>query len=563
DPWRSYATAGFRVHIDIRVINDLSPRGIDLFGTFDAQDTRFNSPATSSTVVGMIAPSPLVAAKRAAVIADEHDKLSIRPVAMPAAPVVAKNMSFHGEEVTVALSPDADVRAVEMVHGREAHPLAVQDGSIFTGTLPRLPEKYRAGGERLWSLRARTTEGRTEDVYYDSVDYLLPDTGRARPEPDIDGKVKISHRAIRVSVTGASSDRDRLMLTGRIDPPQRLNVVLKSSEQTIAPTESTVHADGGFTAVYDLTTNGAEGGTVAALAGVYHVRYGISETDAEGWARVAGKLAIRPVDCFTEWNTLRVEGRESGTVAVTASPPWSRQERTKYGRFTLRNRNWGPLRSGFFLESDNGKSANNNLRAYSEAFVEKKKTTRLHWSIRDRRVDVPCGGIPVVEGTEAWHKAMATSRVWVNNNNFPYYIRKRDGQFYFQTWHGTPIKKLLWDVPARKVPLSYRRLMEKQVPQWDVLLAQSEAAASRLRTGLGYSGPVEVMEYPRNARLIDRLTNWEDTRTRLGVERDEPIVLYVPTWRTDHRSTPDLDWKHYLDIEEFANSIDARLLIRA
>src|SRR5699024_3719305 len=190
--------------------------------------------------------------KRVTVIADEQDRLSIRPVTIPAAPVVAKNVSFHGETVTVTLSPDADVRAVEMVYGREAHPLAVQDGSIFTGRLPALPEKYNAGGERVWSLRARSTEGRTEDIYYDSVDYLLPHTGRARPEPDIDGKVKISHRAIRVSITGASSDRDRLMLTGRIDPPQRLSVVLRSSGQTIAPTDSTVHADGGFTTVYDL-----------------------------------------------------------------------------------------------------------------------------------------------------------------------------------------------------------------------------------------------------------------------------------------------------------------------
>src|SRR5699024_9862588 len=118
--------------------------------------------------------------------------------------------------------------------------------------------------------------------------------------------VKISHRAIRVSITGASSDRDRLMLTGRIDPPQRLSVVLRSSGQTIAPTDSTVHADGGFTTVYDLTTTGPEGGTVAALAGGYHVCYGATPETHNSWARVAGRLAIRPVDVFTKWNTLRL-----------------------------------------------------------------------------------------------------------------------------------------------------------------------------------------------------------------------------------------------------------------
>src|SRR5699024_3191621 len=144
-----------------------------------------------------------------------------------------------------------------------------------------------------------------------------------------------------------------------------------------------------------------------------------------------------------------------------------------------------------------------------------------------------------------------------------YYVRKRSGQYYLQTWHGTPIKKLLWDIPSHKVPLSYRRLMKKQVPQWDLLLAQSEEAANRLRIGLGYSGRVEVMEYPRNVRLTDRLTNSAGTHIRLGIERDEAIVLYVPTWREEHRNTSRLEWKELLNVEEFADVIDARVLIRA
>src|SRR5699024_11342887 len=105
-------------------------------------------------------------------------------------------------------------------------------------------------------------------------------------------------------------------------------------------------------------------------------------------------------------------------------------------------------------------------RAIFEAIRGERDDIPLYWSVRDRRVDVPYGGIPVVEGTVAWHKAMATSRVWVNNNNFPYYVRKREGQFYLQTWHGTPIKKLLLDISRRKVPLSYRRIMHNEVPQW-------------------------------------------------------------------------------------------------
>ena len=419
DPWRSYADGGFRVRINIRAVDNVSPRGIDLLGSFDGRDVRVDAPATSSTVVGMIAPSPVVDGRRVTVIADEHDELSIRPVALPSAPVVAKNVLVHRGRITVTLAPDVDVRTLELVHRDEVHQLAVKNRSIVHGVLPSLPDRYIAGGERIWALRAQTTDGRTTDVYYDSVDYLLPDIESARPEPDIDGKVKIAQRAIRVSVTGASSDRDRLMLTGSIDPPQKLSVVLKSSEQTISPAETTMHADGGFTTVYDLTTTGPEGGTVAALSGGYHVRFGPSAESSESWARVSGKLAIRPVDVFTEWNTLRLEGRVSGSVAITASPPWSAQERSRYGRFALRDREWGPLTRGIVFESYNGKSVNDNPRAIFDSIRESTHDIPLYWSVRDRRTDVPRGGIPIVEGTAEWHKALSTSRVWINNNNFP------------------------------------------------------------------------------------------------------------------------------------------------
>ena len=218
DPWRSYTAGGFRVRIDIREIDDVSPRGIGLFGVFDARDIRLNAPATSSTVVGMIAPSPMVDGRRVTVIADEHDELSIRPVAIPAVPVVAKNVSVHGGRITVTLSSDADVRAIELVHHHQTHQLAVQNRSIFDGTLPTLPDDtwpVESGYGR--SERRRSMDKRQMSTTIPS-DYLLPDTGSARPEPDIDGKVKIAQRAIRVSVTGAGSDRDRLDAYGQNRP---------------------------------------------------------------------------------------------------------------------------------------------------------------------------------------------------------------------------------------------------------------------------------------------------------------------------------------------------------
>lgn len=563
DPWRSYKTGGFRVRVNLSGVNDLSPRGIDISGHLMTHGLHLQTAATSTAVIGLIAPSPVIDGERVTVVANEHDQLSIRPVMMPPEPILAKNVTSRGEDITVTLTGDVEVERIDLQCSGHIIVMTAQGRSIFNASLPKLPERYATAGERVWSLSATTAHGRTAPVYYHSFDYLLPDTGRVRPAPHTEGAVKLSQRYRRVSITGASSDRDRLMLTGRIDPPEKLSVVLRSSNQTIVPVETSLHADGGFTAVYDLTAVGPEGGAVASMSGGYHVRYGTSPETAESWARVAGKLAIRPVDCFTEWNTFRAEGRSTGAVAITASPPWTSQERTKYGRFALRNRDWGPLTNGIVFESYNGKTTNDNPRALFDLIRAERDDIPLYWSIRDRRVDVPSGGIPVVEGTAEWHKALATSRVWINNNNFPYYVRKRLGQFYLQTWHGTPIKKLLWDIPRRKMPLTYRRLMRTEVPQWDMLLAQSEVAAKNLRSGLGFEGQIEIIEYPRNERLIATANNPKPVRERLGLSEDDALVLYVPTWREAHRSGKFLDWTEIIEPHRLSEATDSTILVRA
>lgn len=563
DPWRTYEAGGFTVSVDVSGLGDISPRGIDLIGSFEVEGKHLQAPAVSTAVVGMIAPSPIRDSGRLTVVADDRSELSISPVPMPADPVVVKNVDFRGRDVTVTLDASANVRGLALHTAGSKVELESIAPSIYSTTLPVLPERFRSYGERHWKLSAKTTEGNDVDAYHASVDYLLPGTSSVRLAANSAGKVRLAQRFRRVTVTGATNDRDRLLIIGRVDPPEKLKVVLKSSEQTIEPAESAFHADGSFTAVYDLTTTGAEGGKVAALAGGYHVKYGQTSDKVAGWAKAGGKLAIRPVDCFTEWNTLRIEGKSSGAVSVMASLPWASSERSKYGRFQLRDKNWGPLTHGIVFESYNGKSANDNPRAIFDAIRQTRPDIPLYWSVRDRRVDVPKGGIPVVEGTAAWHRALATSRIWINNNNFPYYIRKRLGQFYLQTWHGTPIKKLLYDMPRRKAPLTYRRLMANEVPQWDLLLAQNKQAAEDLITGLGYEGPTEISEYPRNLRLLDVIQEPKMVEQRLGELSSKRVILFAPTWRNKNRNGGELDWNALLDLESLAEATNSTVLVRA
>src|SRR5699024_7699421 len=110
--------------------------------------------------------------------------------------------------------------------------LEANSPSIFSATLPELPERFPTHGERQWKLLAKTTERDDVDVYHASADYLLPGTSSVRLAANSGGKVRLAQRFRRVAVTGATNDGDLLLIIGRIDAPEKLKVVLKSSEQT-------------------------------------------------------------------------------------------------------------------------------------------------------------------------------------------------------------------------------------------------------------------------------------------------------------------------------------------
>ena len=240
------------------------------------------------------------------------------------------------------------------------------------------------------------------------------------------------------------------------------------------------------------------------------------------------------VDCVRPARRARIITRRDGTVAVAVIPPLTPHERSRRGHRLLIEREANALRAGVFLESFGGRSGGDNPAAICEDLAAHGVTAPLWWSVVDGTVPVPSGARPVVVGSQEWVEALRTSRVIVTNDHLPSWFSKREGQHLLQTWHGTPIKKLLHDAP-RAVTLRYRRLMTRQVPQWDLLLAQNPEAGRRLQQALGYHGQVRVGEYPRNVRMIGGSQVRRRVRHELGIGQEQPVILYAPTWRESLR----------------------------
>ena len=227
----------------------------------------------------------------------------------------------------------------------------------------------------------------------------------------------------------------------------------------------------------------------------------------------------------------RIITRRDGSVAVAVIPPLTPRERSRRGRRFLVEREAEALRPAVFMESFGGRSGGDNPAAICEDLAAHDVRAPLWWSVVDGTVPVPSGAVPVVVGSQEWVEALRTSRVIVTNDHLPDWFSKREGQHLLQTWHGTPIKKLLHDAAPGSVSLCYQRLMARQVRQWDLLLAQNREAEQRLRRALGYSGQVRVGEYPRNVKLLGGIEVGRRVRSDLGIGEEQRVILYAPTWR--------------------------------
>ena len=227
----------------------------------------------------------------------------------------------------------------------------------------------------------------------------------------------------------------------------------------------------------------------------------------------------------------RIITRRDGSVAVAVIPPLTPRERSRRGRRFLVEREAEALRPAVFMESFGGRSGGDNPAAICEDLAAHDVRAPLWWSVVDGTVPVPSGAVLVVVGSQEWVEALRTSRVIVTNDHLPDWFSKREGQHLLQTWHGTPIKKLLHDAAPGSVSLRYQRLMARQVPQWDLLLAQNREAEQRLRRALGYGGQVRVGEYPRNVRLLGGIEVGRRVRSDLGIGEEQQVILYAPTWR--------------------------------
>ncbi len=132
----------------------------------------------------------------------------------------------------------------------------------------------------------------------------------------------------------------------------------------------------------------------------------------------------------------------------------------------------------------------------------------------------------------AYH--LSTAKVWIDSNMKEMGIKKRPGQYYIQTWHGTPLKKVALDMNT-----SSRLIDEKLYPYnaklEDAMISNGRMITEIYRKAFEYKGKVLECGAPRNDIFFENANPYkEKIKTYYQIE-NQKIALYAPTFRDDFR----------------------------
>ncbi len=176
------------------------------------------------------------------------------------------------------------------------------------------------------------------------------------------------------------------------------------------------------------------------------------------------------------------------------------------------------------------------------------------WVLNDKKAKIPYDGIIVKRFTRRYAYYLAKSKYFVFNIRQPLWFRKREGQVFLETWHGTPLKRLAFDQEeVTAASPTYKAQFYRQKQEWDFLIAANKFSSDIFKSCFMYTnGQMLEIGYPRNDLLYapDKDEIAAKLKKKLKIPADKKTILYAPTWRDDeYYGKGQYKFKLKLDLE--------------
>ncbi|MEC5190994.1 MULTISPECIES: CDP-glycerol glycerophosphotransferase family protein [unclassified Arthrobacter] len=189
--------------------------------------------------------------------------------------------------------------------------------------------------------------------------------------------------------------------------------------------------------------------------------------------------------------------------------------------------------------SHGGSVSCNPLQIFRSLIKDPRFTSWTHvWILNDKsRIPIELANkknvIFASRDSDLYLRYLTTATHLINNNTFPPYFVRREGQKYLNTWHGTPLKTLGKDI--KNGFMDHRNAARNFLHSTHMIAPNIFTAKCLIEKydveGI-FAGAMAVTGYPRiDATVGASQQKKTELRRRLGIRENQKIVLYAPTWR--------------------------------
>lgn len=182
------------------------------------------------------------------------------------------------------------------------------------------------------------------------------------------------------------------------------------------------------------------------------------------------------------------------------------------------------------------------------AFVDPSK----HDVLNDKRLTI------VKTNSKDYYKYLSIAKYWIVNSIIDEGIIKKKNQVYVQCWHGTPLKKLRYDIEVNGAVLNtieeIRKRNDRDARKFDYFISPSKYCTEKFTSAfnlkaLGKENIIIEKGYPRNDFLFNKTKKDIDSiKKKLGLPLDKKVIFYLPTFR-DNQHTSGVGYTYNLAID--------------
>ena len=213
------------------------------------------------------------------------------------------------------------------------------------------------------------------------------------------------------------------------------------------------------------------------------------------------------------------------------------------------------------IESNLGKQVTDSPKMIYDQIKQLDKGYKIVWVTNKIYPFDDENVITVKRLSPDYYRYLSIAKYWINNQNFPYYIKKKKQTVFIQTWHGTPLKKMLNDVDEFKGrDEGYIDRINESVSKWDYLVSPSPYATECFKSAFRFNKEMLEVGYPRNdifyqdEKLIEEQR--KTIKRKLSIPKDKKVILYAPTFRDDEVSAAK---KHLINLKLDLHQMKERL----